>query len=481
MLTDPWRGQPLKSWVRSRGWTEDELDAACDFLRSRGLLDGDELTPAGWELREEIESATDHMERRVVDAVGDDADELFTLLDPWCDQIVAAGGYPRRVGWPTRPCVLDPGSSLPGDGTENPRGTDPVARRLVRSVAMVRPFRFGLQLHELGDLETLVTAARDAARLGYAEVFSSDHIGRPDPFVPLVVAAGAVPGLRVGPLVLNNELHQPALLARTAATVDALTGGRLVLGLGTGYDQSEPTPPGSRCARPAPACGGSASRSPCCGRCSTTGRRRSTASSTKWPSTTSGAAGAGARPVPDRRPRPAGGRLAGRLADIFQFTGLTHGDDGAPGPGGFRLADVLRRGEWLEEAAGDRDAGSSGRRWCRSRTSERGPTPHSTSSAPASRSSGRSSTRPRSYSPAPSSRSSTRSSGCGRRPGSATSWSAKPKASPRSSPRSPGDDRSAHDPEHGGVMADELIEIEDKQTLSREAAAARLRELADQL
>jgi len=44
LLTDPWRGQPLKSWVRSRGWTEEELDAACDRLRSRGYLSGDDLT-----------------------------------------------------------------------------------------------------------------------------------------------------------------------------------------------------------------------------------------------------------------------------------------------------------------------------------------------------------------------------------------------------------------------------------------------------
>ena len=47
VLTDVSRRQPLKSWVRSRGWTEDELDAACDRLRSRGLLDNDELTDAG--------------------------------------------------------------------------------------------------------------------------------------------------------------------------------------------------------------------------------------------------------------------------------------------------------------------------------------------------------------------------------------------------------------------------------------------------
>ena len=41
ILTDPWRGQPLKSWVRSRGWTEDELDGAIERLSSRGLLDGE--------------------------------------------------------------------------------------------------------------------------------------------------------------------------------------------------------------------------------------------------------------------------------------------------------------------------------------------------------------------------------------------------------------------------------------------------------
>jgi hypothetical protein len=100
LLTDPWRGQPLKSWVRSRGWTDEELDAACDRLRSRGLLDGDELTEAGRALREEIESATDHMERRSVAAMGDDGSELFALLDGWSDKIVAAGGYPGRVVWP---------------------------------------------------------------------------------------------------------------------------------------------------------------------------------------------------------------------------------------------------------------------------------------------------------------------------------------------------------------------------------------------
>jgi hypothetical protein len=101
LLTDPWRGAPLKSWVRSRGWSEEELDAGCERLRSRGFLDGDELTDAGRALREEIESATDAQEQRMVDALGDDADRFFTLLDGWCDLVVDAKGYPGRVHWPS--------------------------------------------------------------------------------------------------------------------------------------------------------------------------------------------------------------------------------------------------------------------------------------------------------------------------------------------------------------------------------------------
>jgi hypothetical protein len=100
LLTDLWRGAPLRSWVRSRGWTDDELEAGCERLRSRGLLAGDELTDAGRRLREDVEVATDRMERRLVDALGDDADRLLDLLDGWADAVVAARGYPARVAWP---------------------------------------------------------------------------------------------------------------------------------------------------------------------------------------------------------------------------------------------------------------------------------------------------------------------------------------------------------------------------------------------
>ncbi len=93
VLTDPWRGQPLKSWVRSRGWTEEELDAAIERLRSRGLLDGDELTAAGRALREEIEVATDEMEVRVVRSLGDDAERPLRAVR----SVVRGAGRSRQL------------------------------------------------------------------------------------------------------------------------------------------------------------------------------------------------------------------------------------------------------------------------------------------------------------------------------------------------------------------------------------------------
>src|SRR4051794_11564298 len=119
--------------------------------------------------------------------------------------------------------------------------------------AMGMKFRFALQAMELMDHDSIVAAARSAERLGYEELYSYDHVGTVDPFIPLVVAAEATSKLKVGPLVINNEFHHPVLLARTAATVDRLSGGRLVLGMGTGYMQAEHDatnidlrPPGAR-------------------------------------------------------------------------------------------------------------------------------------------------------------------------------------------------------------------------------------------
>ncbi len=220
---------------------------------------------------------------------------------------------------------------------------------------MPRPFRFALQGRNLGNRDALIELARQTEALGYDELFSFDHIGTVDPFIPLVVAAEATSRLRVGPLVLNNELHHPALLARTAATVDKLIGGRLVLGLGTGYAQSEHDAIGMPLREP--------------GSRVTRFEESVIALRSLLDTGASHLDGAhhhlavtdlGIRPAQDHVPLLIGGHgkrvvgIAARHADIFQFTGLTHGEGGELAAGGFGIAAVRKRSRWLAEAAGDR-------------------------------------------------------------------------------------------------------------------------------
>ena len=93
LLTELYWGLPLRSYSRTRAWTEAEFDAADERLRSRGLLDGDGFTPAGRALRESIEIATDAPMASALRALGDDADELFALLEPWGAALRASGAY----------------------------------------------------------------------------------------------------------------------------------------------------------------------------------------------------------------------------------------------------------------------------------------------------------------------------------------------------------------------------------------------------
>ncbi len=231
-----------------------------------------------------------------------------------------------------------------------------------------RTYRFGVQGGPFGDPVALRDHARTVEALGYDELFTSDHVGAPgsggrsggmfvtDPFGPLIVSGEATTRLRLGPLVLNTELYNPALLARTVATADRLTGGRLVLGLGTGYAAAEHDSIGAPIRAPGPRVS-----------------RFEEVLVVLRALLDDGAVDhdgdhesihvddIGVTPLQDRVPFLVGGHgrrvvgLAGRHADIFQFTGLTHGTDGAPSAGGFAMADVIQRSRWLGEAAGDRN------------------------------------------------------------------------------------------------------------------------------
>lgn len=94
LLTERWWGLPPRSYVRTRAWSSDALDAAADRLRGRGLLDDDgDLTAAGVDAREAVEVATDRQCQPIVDALGDELDELVDRLLPWGSQLRAAGAY----------------------------------------------------------------------------------------------------------------------------------------------------------------------------------------------------------------------------------------------------------------------------------------------------------------------------------------------------------------------------------------------------
>src|SRR4051794_23907837 len=104
---------------------------------------------------------------------------------------------------------------------------------------MPRSFRFGVNLLTSAPADEWRAKCRRAEELGYDVILVPDHLGMVAPFPALVAAAEATERPRLGTFVLNAGFWNPALLAREVATTDALTGGRLELGLGAGYVQAE--------------------------------------------------------------------------------------------------------------------------------------------------------------------------------------------------------------------------------------------------
>ena len=93
LATELFLGLPLRSYVRTRAWSDDDLGASEERLVRRGVFADGAFTPAGREERERIEQATDAQCRPIVDALGDDLDELLSILLPWGAAIREAGGY----------------------------------------------------------------------------------------------------------------------------------------------------------------------------------------------------------------------------------------------------------------------------------------------------------------------------------------------------------------------------------------------------
>lgn len=103
-----------------------------------------------------------------------------------------------------------------------------------------RPFRFGVSVHKTRSKEEWIAMARRAESLGYSTLLVPDHLGdQLAPIPALLAAAEATDKLRIGSLVFDNDFRHPVMLAKEAATLDLLSGGRFEFGMGAGWLRSE--------------------------------------------------------------------------------------------------------------------------------------------------------------------------------------------------------------------------------------------------
>ena len=100
----------------------------------------------------------------------------------------------------------------------------------------MRPFRFSVMAGSTADAAAWKALARRAEDLGYDAFMVPDHLGRQlAPIAALATVAAATTRLRIAPFVFANDFRHPLILAGEAATLDLLSGGRLLLGLGAGW------------------------------------------------------------------------------------------------------------------------------------------------------------------------------------------------------------------------------------------------------
>ncbi|HEY2214872.1 MAG TPA: TIGR03621 family F420-dependent LLM class oxidoreductase, partial [Acidimicrobiales bacterium] len=98
------------------------------------------------------------------------------------------------------------------------------------------PFRFAVQVSQAASPAAWRDLARKTEDLGYSTLYIPDHLDDQwAPMIALTVAAEATTTLRVGTLVLDNDFRHPVILAKEAATMDVVTGGRFEFGMGAGW------------------------------------------------------------------------------------------------------------------------------------------------------------------------------------------------------------------------------------------------------
>src|SRR5438105_11982545 len=96
-----------------------------------------------------------------------------------------------------------------------------------------RTFRFGVVAARAGSGQEWLDKARRVESLGFDTLVLPDTLQYSlAPFPALAAAAAVTRTLRVGTFVLANDYRHPVMLAKEAATLDFISGGRLELGIG---------------------------------------------------------------------------------------------------------------------------------------------------------------------------------------------------------------------------------------------------------
>jgi probable F420-dependent oxidoreductase len=105
---------------------------------------------------------------------------------------------------------------------------------------MTHPFRFGAKATRASSGAEWRDLAKQAEDLGYASFQIDDHFGNQLAPVPAIMAAAAATErILVGPHVAGIDFRNPVLFAKEAATIDLLSDGRMLLGLGAGWSKDD--------------------------------------------------------------------------------------------------------------------------------------------------------------------------------------------------------------------------------------------------
>jgi len=115
-----------------------------------------------------------------------------------------------------------------------------------------RPLKVGIQLPEVERVAPwadLAAMARRAEEVGFDSLWVGDHLlyrnpgeepkGPWEAWSLLAALAAVTERVELGPLVACTSFHNPAMIAKKAATIEEISGGRLILGLGAGWNEPE--------------------------------------------------------------------------------------------------------------------------------------------------------------------------------------------------------------------------------------------------